>query len=76
MAKSSKKIVKPTTVIQQTMFDIPAVQKDKEHYHSTKDKKVIREMQSFSELGLNAVVEGKSSVYSNFSEYIKSLNSY
>lgn len=76
MAKAARRSSTPSNVFQQTMFDIPAISVDKAE-SSSKNKAVITTFKAdYTILGLNAVYEGRSDVYKDFSEYISSLKNY
>ena len=64
---------------QSMLFDVPATKGDYEKTGTAQTGKSKTDNSKRYEstlVGLNAVVEGRSSKYANFSEYIKSLNSY
>lgn len=56
---------------QQTLFDVPAIQRHEIKQSSTKIK--IVEVTDISNIGLNAIYEGRSLVYRNFSDYINNI---
>lgn len=72
---AAKKVPHKSNAIQLTAFDVDSTKQVYQESNSVKKKDAISSATiDVNNLGLNSVYEGRSAVYSSFSDYIKRSN--